>query len=124
MNTEVETNPTPEAQELSALRWIKPVVDIFENEREVLLIAEVPGVKAGDVDLQLHKGELTILARVTPSPHGEAEREEFEPVGYRRTFAVRRGVDEAGIEASVQRGLLTIHLPKSEALKPRQIPVA
>ncbi len=127
MNTEFDTHPhaaSPEPQELNEVRWIKPVVDIFENEAEVLLIAEVPGVQLGDVDLHLHKGELTLLAYTRREAPGDPERVEFEPVGYRRTFAVRRGLDEARITAGLQRGLLTIHLPKSDALKPRQIPIS
>lgn len=118
------TTPNPEAQELSGReRWVTPLVDIFENDQEVLLVAEVPGVKPGDVDIQFNRGELTLLARASAAVQGDLERAEFEPVGYRRTFAVRRGIDEGQIKATLQHGLLTVHLPRSEAHRPRQIPV-
>lgn len=104
-------------------RWTTPAVDIFENQDELLVVADVPGAKAEAVDIQLDQGHLTVTARREPSAKGTTIAAEFRPSSYRRTFVLPQGIDANRIEAKLALGVLTVKLPKSDAAKPRQIQV-
>ena len=103
--------------------WVAPRVDIFENENEVLLLADVPGVDRRGLTINLDKEELTLEGRVEARPPDGALGREFSSVDYRRKFIVPPGIDVGKIAAELKHGVLRLHLPKSDALKPRQIQV-
>jgi HSP20 family molecular chaperone IbpA len=112
---------TPERVQQRA--WVAPRVDIYENEDEVLLVADVPGVDKDGLTIDLDKDQLTLEGHVKEQAPGEALGREFQPVDYRRSFIVPSGIDASKITAELKNGVLTLHLTKSEALKPRQIVV-
>jgi HSP20 family protein len=61
----------------------RPRIDILETEQEVLLLADLPGVKPADVDVRFENGELTIHGRRTPSNPGMRRALwEYEPTNY------------------------------------------
>lgn len=125
MTPQVETTSPTDAQELDDRPWFPAVVDIFENDREVLLVAELPGVKPGDVDVQIENGELRLHGRTTWQPAtGEGHLSEFQLADLRRRFRLREGVDVDRIEATLSGGLLTIRLPRLHSNNPRKIEVA
>ena len=118
---------TTKAQPLAAeaeRRKAAPACDVYDNDSEILLVADVPGVKKDALDVRLERGELTLTAHpaVTDSP-GTKVQSEYGGFDFERRFAVPDGIDAAGVRAELQYGVLTLHLPKSEAIKPRQIPV-
>lgn len=102
-------------------------VDVSENDREVTVRASVPGYSDKEIDVQLESGVLTIKA------HHEEEREEHGEHFYRRERyegALSRRValpgafaDTAQVKAELDRGVLTVHIPKSEQAKPRKIEI-
>jgi HSP20 family protein len=103
-----------------------PVVDIIEKRDELTLLADVPGAKAEDINIDYDKGLLTIQARVEPRQNPQKTEylvQEYGVGDFFRTFEVGEGIDPNKIEAEVKNGLLTLHLPKSEAFKPRKITV-
>ena len=103
---------------------VAPPVDIYENDDEVLVLADVPGVPSDGVTLSFENSQLIIEASSTPPDvDGSALFREFVDVDYRRAFQLAPGIDAGKISAEMQSGTLTIHLPKAAALKPRQIPV-
>ncbi len=101
-----------------------PRVDIYETENELLLYAEVPGVKPEDVDLHFEKGELILHGKVQ-QPEGKRAGwlQEYEVGDFYRVFAIHESVEPTKIEAECKNGVLTVHLPKVEAARPRQIAV-
>ena len=103
---------------------ITPRVDVLETENEVLVLADMPGVKPGDVDVRFEKGELTVHGRRSAA-HGEKESQlrEYEATNYFRAFAVAETIAADKITAELKNGVLTVHLPKVEAVKPRKITV-
>src|SRR5262249_44923215 len=106
--------PTEEREERAVT--VYPRVDVLETEDEFLVLADLPGVTPGDVDIRFEKGEL--------SAHGRrAGSENFEPTTYHRSFAVADTVAADKITAELKAGVLTIHLPKVEAVKPKRIAV-
>jgi len=101
-----------------------PRVDILETDKELILFADVPGVRSEDVELRFEKGQLILNGQVKPR---EGEKQylfrEFEEGDFYRAFAIHESIDATKIEASCKHGILTVHLPKVEAVKPRQISV-
>jgi HSP20 family protein len=100
-----------------------PQVDIFENEQELLLLADMPGVKPQDIDLHYEKGELTIFGKVTPRNNVGYLFHEYAVGDYRRTFTVREEIDPTKITAEYKQGVLTVKLPKREEVKPMKISI-
>jgi len=111
-----------EAQDVGVLA--RPRVDVLETENEVLLVADLPGVKSDAVDVRFENGELTIHGRRFP---GNANKKraltEYEPTHYHRTFRLTEDIAADRIEAEMKAGVLTVRLPKAEAAKPRRINV-
>ena len=102
---------------------VTPSVDIFENDDEILLYADMPGVEKDAIAINLENGSLTINGHRNPAGDGEAQFEEFGEVEYERAFSVPQGIDINKVKANMNNGVLSLHLPKSEAVKPRQIEV-
>jgi HSP20 family molecular chaperone IbpA len=104
--------------------WVAPRVDIYENEDEVLLLADIPGVSKESLKINLDKEQLTIDGQVVEDDEaGDALGREYRAVDFRRSFIVPAGIDGEKISADLSNGVLSLHLPKSAALKPRQITV-
>ncbi len=102
-----------------------PAVDIFETEHEITVLADMPGVKAGDLNIDLHENVLTLDSEVQP-PEGSHEVDvlrEYRTGRYYRQFRLSQIIDQAKIDAEMKDGVLRLRLPKVEAAKPRQIKV-
>ena len=103
---------------------VSPACDIYENNDEVLVVADVPGVSADMLDINIENGELTIVARRDAAEmSGSVLGLECRDCDFRRRFTIATGIDTAKINAHLKHGVLRLHLPKSEALKPMQIAV-
>ena len=100
-----------------------PPVDIYENEGEVLLVADMAGVAKDNLTANFEKNTLTLEGKRELDAPGTAAKTAFESVEYRRVFSVPKGIDADKISAELKHGVLRLHLPKSAALKPRQIEV-
>jgi HSP20 family molecular chaperone IbpA len=101
-----------------------PRFDIFENQEELVLYGDLPGVSKEDLDIRFEKNELSVYGRVTPR-HEDVEYlyGEYGIGDFYRAFTVGEAIDSSRITAELKHGVLTIHLPKSEAVKPRRIEV-
>ncbi len=102
-----------------------PEVDIFETEREITLLADMPGVTADDLAIDLRENVLTLDGEVKP-PETETEVDvlrEYRTGKYYRQFNLSEVIDQAKIDAELKDGVLRLKLPKVEAAKPRQITV-
>jgi HSP20 family protein len=102
---------------------LTPRVDIIETEDELLLYVDLPGVLPDDVDVRFENGELTLRGRRTPRTMGRPWLWEFEAGGFHRVFRVAENIDAEKIHAELKNGVMTVHLPKVEAVKPRRISV-
>jgi HSP20 family protein len=101
-----------------------PRVDIVETNDELLLCADMPGVKPADVDIHFENGELMVHGRCTPRQSQDNYLLTEYGVGdFYRAFNINETVDTSKITAEFKNGVLTVHLPKSEAAKPRKIAV-
>lgn len=102
---------------------IAPQVDIFENEQEILLYADMPGVGKDDIAINIDNGKMTLSAIRRLSTSGAATWREFGDIEFRRNFSVPQSIDTANICAELKDGSLCLHLPKSATAKPRQIDI-
>lgn len=102
-----------------------PAVDILETEKELILMADIPGVKSSDLTIDLNEGVLT-LSGYAESPEKQTESDifrEYRTGRYLRQFTVSEVIDQSKIEAELKEGVLHLHLPKIEAATPRKIAV-
>jgi HSP20 family molecular chaperone IbpA len=102
---------------------VAPVVDIYENDDEILLHADMPGVEKDKITVNVDNGTLTITGVREFETKGVATWEEFGNVEYRRNFSVPQTIDVEKVNAELKDGVLRLHLPKSEAAKPKQIEI-
>ncbi len=102
-----------------------PAVDIFENEGSITVFADMPGVKAQDLRIDLRESVLTLTGQVTrPETAREAEvLREYESGTFFRQFSLSETIDQAKIDAQLNGGVLRLELPKVEKARPRQISV-
>ena len=105
--------------------WLPPV-DVFENKDAVKIVAELPGVKPGDVRISLENSTLSLKGekqQVAEESTDRVHRYERTYGAFERTFSLPSTVDADRIEAVFENGVLTISIPKVERAKPRQIEV-
>jgi len=118
-----ETTGTDRNPETRGVTMV-PRVDVLENDNELLLLADLPGVRPEDVDVRFENGELSLHGRRTPSHAGKVRTLwEYEVANYYRSFRVTEKVAGDKIAADLKDGVLTVRLPKAEAHKPRKIAV-
>jgi HSP20 family protein len=102
-----------------------PAVDIFESDDAITVLADMPGVKAEDLKVDLRDNVLTLSGRVS-APEGSAETGiliEYQPGTFLRQFTLGETIEQSKIDAKLSDGVLRLELPKLERLKPRQISV-
>jgi HSP20 family molecular chaperone IbpA len=107
MNDQIQEKTRP-ARELT------PNVDIFENDAELLLVADVPGLEPSEIGIHVDLPEFRIEAKVRGST---------EALVYTRTFRVDERIDPERVRAEYKEGVLRVHLAKSAAFRPRRIEV-
>jgi HSP20 family protein len=102
-----------------------PAVDILENEKELVVLADMPGVESKNVDIDLRDNQLTIIGRIDSI---EDEKEvslykEFNWGDYFRVFTLSDIIDQGKITAKMDNGVLRLVLPKVEKARPQKIRV-
>jgi len=114
------------SNEPAGLGWAPPV-DIFEDERHnVVIRAELPGLKREDIHLTAENDTLTLSGERRPSDEIRRDRYhrlERQAGAFRRSFTLPSLLDPARIEARYEDGVLTVTIPPREEAKPRQITV-
>jgi HSP20 family protein len=102
-----------------------PAVDIFETEKEITLLADIPGVKADDLIIDLRDNTLTLAADIAPddNPNEENLLKEYETGRYYRQFTVGELINQENIDAKLNDGVLRLTLPKVEKAAPKKITV-
>jgi len=104
-----------------------PAVDLYENKDNVIVRAEIPGMKKENIDVSLHNGALTISGErkvEEKREEGTSSRSERFVGRFQRTITLPTMVDGTKVKASYKDGILTVTLPKAEEAKPRQIEVS
>jgi len=105
-------------------RTLVPAVDIFEIPEGLAVVADLPGVDKGEVDVHVENGVLTISGKAKDQARGDSLYREFQLVNYFRQFQLSEQVDQEKIRAELKAGVLSVHLPKAEKAKPKKIGVS
>jgi len=101
-----------------------PRATIREEKEHYLLELEMPGVRKDGLEITVENNELTIVGRRSDSKlQGELVYRESRPFDYRRVFDLDPSIDTGKIAAKIEQGIVTLTLPKAEAVKPRKIVV-
>jgi len=112
---QVRPEPTP--------RFVAPAVNIFEGKDAYIIEADIPGVNREGLEVTVEGTELTIVGRRQRDERAETLYQESHDADYQRAFELDPAIDTSKIEASIEQGLLTLRLPKSEKAKPHKITV-
>jgi HSP20 family molecular chaperone IbpA len=121
-----KTGATPsEAERATDTRALVPRVDVYEDDRGITLLADLPGVPRDQLDIKVDGDTLTIEGAVaTTTPAGlQPAYVELRVPRYRRAFTLSRELDTAQIEANLKDGVLNLRIPKQEHAQPRRVQV-
>jgi len=121
-----ETASVPTAPEQTRTGPVySPAVDIFENDNSITLLADMPGVKASDLEIDLRENVLTLAGRVTIPGNAKESNvlREYRTGTFFRQFTLSETIDQPKIDAQLTDGVLRLELPKVEKARPRQITV-
>lgn len=141
MNTEItrpelENQPVPSVEQADASmastlapsperRLCAPPIDIYETDEGLVLCADLPGVTAEGLELQVLDNKLTLFGRVTSlAPEGATPlHQEYHVCDFLRSFILSDEVDHERITAKINNGVLKVILPKADRGEPRRIEV-
>jgi HSP20 family molecular chaperone IbpA len=118
-----QSSAAPTAEQTRPGAVYSPAVDIFENDNSITLLADMPGLDAQDLKIDLRENVLTLAGRVTATrqPAESEVLSEYEPGMFLRQFTLSETIDQAKIDAELTDGVLRLELPKVERARPRQI---
>ncbi|EMP82702.1 CS domain protein [Leptospira santarosai str. CBC1531] len=99
------------------VRILTPRVDVYSDEKNIYLLADLPGVEEKDVQVQLEKDQLTVSGKTSGKDiSGELRYSEFRMGEYKRTFTLAESIEEDQISAVYKNGVLNLTLPKRKPL--------
>jgi HSP20 family molecular chaperone IbpA len=119
------TNNTVPAQQAPPRSVCAPPIDIFETDTGLVLHADLPGVSADELELQVQDNKLTLFGRVAPPAPENARliHQEYRVSDFLRSFILSDEVDHERIEAKLNNGVLEVTLPRAAKTEPRRIQV-
>lgn len=118
------TKPEPQQNGTAKVTYTTPLANIHETPDGYVLEAEMPGVTKDGLEVTVENGELVIVGRRAPvTEPGRSVYRESRMADYRRVFELDPSLDTARITAKIEQGVLKLHLPKAESVKPRKIAV-
>ena len=100
-----------------------PAVDVHETDDEYWVRIDLPGVKPGDVNVEVNENVLSVVGSRVPVETGSAQIVERPYGAFARTLTLPRGVDSDAIEAGYQDGVLELRIPKPAERKPKKIAI-
>lgn len=122
-NTEKQTGEVSGPENTYQTTYV-PRFDIWEGDEELLLYGDLPGVSSENVDIRFENRELTIHGKVCQRHEGiNFIYGEYGIGDFHRTFSIGEAIDTEKISAEMHEGVLQVHLPKTDKVKPRRIEV-
>jgi HSP20 family protein len=120
-----ENAPADEMERTRARRCFVPKADIYETEKEIVVLADIPGANEKKVDITLEKNILSISATIEPvrTSGFDITYAEYEEGDFQRSFRLSDEIDREKIEASVRDGVLRLTLPKLKQATSKKITV-
>jgi HSP20 family protein len=116
------THKAEDEGEIERADWI-PAADVYEDEREYLLVLDLPGINREGLDVSLDEGRLAIRGERPPAEGLHARRTERPQGRFVRTFSMPDAVDRGAITADYKDGVLLLHLPKRDEQQGRRLKI-
>ncbi len=112
--------------EAGAVRTWAPVVDIMETEADLVVQAELPGMKMSDIEVEVTSESLVIRGerKVDDSAKDAYIRVERPAGPFQRSFTIGVPVQPDKVKATYKEGILQISIPKAEEVKPKKIEIS
>jgi len=114
-------------QDLGAVPSLTPAADIYETDGELVVELEVPGFDEKELDVKVHDHTLSVKGErkeVTETKDKTVRLRERLETEFERRFELPAEIDSEHVSATYEKGVLTLHVPKATAEKPRTIPIA
>lgn len=114
-----------EGEGVAAATW-SPAVDIYETPEDIVLQAELPGLRKEDIDIQVRESTLSLKGERRIDQEIKKEntlRMERSYGAFRRVFTLPNAVQADKIRAVFKDGVLTLHIPKAVEAKPKQVKI-
>lgn len=115
----------PTSEPTTPGRVFSPLVDIFEDDQALTIIADMPGVPSNNVSIDLQEDILTLtgVPSLAVPDDEEIVLQEFETGKFFRQFTLSEVIDQANIKANLNHGVLHVTLPKIGPAKPRKVQI-
>ncbi len=127
MTNELSKPEPPETPETEPVQRyvLTPSIDIFDTDEGLVLRADLPGVSADTIDLQVEDNKLTLFGRAKPEAPADARvlHQEYVSGDYYRSFILSDDIDHEHITARLTNGVLEVRLPRASKGEPRRIQV-
>jgi len=122
--TKAETGAVAEPRKAGEEQTFQPAVDVVETADAIVLTADMPGVGKDDVEIRVEKDVLTLVGKVSRAEdEGRPVYVEYKKGDFVRSFTLTEDVDRDRIGAEMQKGVLTLTIPKAEKTKPRKVQI-
>ena len=102
---------------------VNPAISVFETHEEICIIADLPGVKKEDLELQILDRSLHILAKIHSEGLEQSRTQEVFWKELRRSISLGERADPNAVEAKLEHGVLTVTVGKLESARPRKIQI-
>lgn len=109
-----------------ALAGVFPLINLTEDKEKYFIRAELPGIKADDLEIQAMQNQVAISGErkiLSEAENVKYHRREREAGKFSRVIGLPGDIDANNVEAALANGILTISVPKAEAAKPKQISI-
>jgi HSP20 family protein len=115
----------PKEEKTVPTRYYVPTADIYETDDALTVVLEVPGVEKNDVSVKLESDVLRVEGQIDFSKYEGLEPvySEYNVGHYARAFTLSDRIDQDGISAELDDGVLTLTLKKSKEAMPRRIAI-
>ncbi len=126
LNTVEKKELATEQEQTVPGKHYAPYTDIFELNDALLVVMEIPGVDRNDTNINVEKNILSVEGRINHAKYDGLTPvyTEYNIGHYRRSFSLSNEIDQDGITAKIEEGVLTLRLPKTKDVSPKRIEVA
>ena len=103
--------------------YFVPTVDVSETPKELVLRYDMPGVKKSNVEITIDQGTLSVVGHAEPEETGTPMYRETRIGDYKREFSLPEDIDSSRVSATMNAGVLTLHISKPEKVQPKRIQI-
>lgn len=126
LNTMEKKELATEQEQTVSGKHYAPYTDIFELADALMVVMEIPGVDRNDTNIHVEKNILSVDGKINHAKYDGVKPvyTEYNIGHYRRSFSLSNEIDQDGITANIEDGVLTLRLPKAKDVAPKRIEIS